>query len=722
MSYKYYQQQTKPIACFLMGDTSSPYKDISGNNQVANTKAGSTLAPLSVPLVAGAGNSNLFDASHVGEFTANFFQQGMEKRNWAMAMWATPIQYSTGFAATYTNLITNPTFRSAFTAWTQYGQCTAVRNAGTGYDGAGYCTITATAVTADTGASFFSLPNTIGTVYSASWQVRNSGGSSLNVRSRWNGGTSNYTVPNDGAWHMFTVTYTAGVTSNFFRPTEFYTGGSLNGTLDLDAVCLVANATPVAYFDGNSPGASWNGTVDASTSTVLGSTNTFSLLSHTGQTDGITFSGTVMRFSTDYLASGSAAVTYDIQTARKVFIVVQHSLASNELWVDGQLVGQVAVTNAQQNDTFVATTNKLYCGTTVSGQKASVQAIGFYNSLTSEDIATLYSYGNNVVPQTKIAPQFNGDTYNLNRDFGSYFIDQTWETTEDFDIGETNTIGVAGDQLTPILNGSLTSVAGNWKIGLPLDNSGASSIYGVALQWSGSGMTVDVSLDGTTWTPAVNNQLVSIIPSGYNPTGQDMHIRVSFAGGVVNDPGYLDSIRAVGFLDNTFANGMGRPVTIASPAILRDDYEPIFYRDDNGVRLNSTTLTVGADASSEPKTARTVEIWIKILNGTPTFNVAGTVYRNGAADASLPVGEWMLLHRVAAADIVGSITINGDVIVGQVSIYPTALTAGNIAYIWQSYTGKPIVAVNDPGAIAITEPATPVLIYAHDWSVDGGGG
>lgn len=736
MSYKYYQQRTKPIACFLMGDISSPYSDISGNAQVANTKSGSTLAPLGAPLVAGAANSSVFDSSHVGEFTANFFQQGLEQRNWAIAAWILPSQLSSDNASLRTNVYTNPSFENTALPNTTMSTALAA-NGGTktsstthAFAGSACMKSSCTASGLDTYITLSSISGIFAsTQYTASayiW-VETITGAAVSNSCMWAGNQSGsgYTATFDlpsthttGQWVRHSITFTTGASDTGIQIRLYVP----KGTVYWDGVLIEQVGSPKSYFDGSFSGALWTGTANQSTSQFPPSQSEQSILSHTGQTDGLTINGNIVRFSTDYLTNGSAALTYDLQILRKAFVVAQHSVSHNELWVDGVLVGSIPVTNEQMNDKFVSTTNKLYCGTTTSLQKVALGGVAFYNSLTSEDILALYNAGNDVVTQDRIAPQFNGNTYDLNRDMGSYYVDITWETTGDLSLGEINNVSIYGDEITPIYDATQTSINGTWKTSVPLDSTGATSIYGVALQWSGSGVDVDVSLDGTTWTSATSGQLVSIVTSGMNPTGKDMSIRVTIDGGIVNDPAYLDSIRVIGFLDNTFANGMGRTITVSSPAVLREDYEPAFYRDDNGVSLHGGSLTIGLDTSAEPKATRTLEAWVKPISGVPTFSITGTQYRNGVTDSTLPLGQWSLVHIVAASDLASSIVISGDVIVGQVSIYPTALTAGNVFYIWQSYTGKPVVSFSDSSATTVTEPATPVLIYAHDWSVDGGGG
>lgn len=445
------------------------------------------------------------------------------------------------------------------------------------------------------------------------------------------------------------------------------------------------------------------------------------VLSHSDVDDGITINGKTVRFGTSYLTSGNSYCDYDLGEYKLAHVVGKHNADQNELWVNGELVATVALTDEQKGDSY-ATTNGdyLFCGTTASSQEVAVNAVAFYPSLSGDDIIRNYEAGIGVIGQDRVYTQYGGTSFDLNADAGSVFIRDAWLNKADFERGLNDNVNLAPDQIEPAYLDGI-SQAGTWTTSIPLDGMEDTSIYGVMLAWSGSGVDVDVSLDGTAWTPAVSGRLVSIIPNGYNPTGKDLRIRVSFDGGLADDPAHLEGITVVGLRNNTVANITARPVTVSHPAVLRDEFEPTLYRDDNGIGLNGGTLTIGADPGTDPDVARTLELWVKPLSGTPTISVGGTKYRNGFADSTLPVGEWSLIHYVADADIAGSITVSGDIIVGQATLYPTALSATEVARIWESYTGAQVVRFSDTSVIGVSEGPTPANVYAHDWAIDGAG-
>ena len=445
------------------------------------------------------------------------------------------------------------------------------------------------------------------------------------------------------------------------------------------------------------------------------------ILSHDNVMDGLTINGKVVRFGTTYATAGDAYCDYDLGEYKLAHVVGIHNSDHNQLWVNGELVATVDITDEQKVDTYnINLNNYLYCGTTSGDSELAVNGVAFYASLSGDDIQRNYEAGIAFMGQDRVYPQYGGTPFYLAAGDGSIFIEETWLDKTDFERGYKVDVEYTPDQIEPSYEGGV-SVSGSWTTSVPLDAQEDTSIYGVLVSWSGVGVTVDVSLDGDTWTQQTSGRLVPIIPSGFNPTGKDLRVRVNFAGGLADDPAYLESLTVIGYRNNTVANISARSVTVSHPAALRGDYEPNLYRDDNGVSLGGGTLTIGTDSTSEPEVARTLELWVKPLASGVTISVGGTKYRNGVADTTLPVGEWSLIHYVAPANITESITVSGNVIVGQATLYPTALTASDVDFIWKSYTGATAIRFTDTTNVGLSEPATPAVVYAYDWSIDGAG-
>lgn len=444
------------------------------------------------------------------------------------------------------------------------------------------------------------------------------------------------------------------------------------------------------------------------------------LMSHASAYDGLTINGTVVSFSTHYLTADPCVCSFDLQIPRAAHVAGIHTAEQNFLYVNGVLVDNQYLTDAQKVDSYVATDGKLYAGESASNQKVAMNAAAFYAIANGDTFALNFDAGRRVVPQAQIAPQFGGKVFNMAAASGAQFLERTWAVASDFRQGLIDDIAIDTDAIYPQYIDGL-SVAGSWTIGVPLDGTGATSIYGVMAEWSAVGVTVESSIDGISWDTAVSGELIPDITNGMDPTGLDLQLRFSFAGGLANDPAFIESVTVIGFTANTFQNSEMRTITAGHPAVLRKDYEPIEYREDNGVNLQGATLTIGADSSASPTNLRTLELWIK-PTATPSIGVSGTQYRNGAVDSTIPLGQWSLIHIVTASDFSTSFTITGDCIVGQVGIYATPLTADNISHIFKSYTGYPIISVTDSDAFEVSESVTPVLAYAQSWSIDGAGG
>ena len=453
------------------------------------------------------------------------------------------------------------------------------------------------------------------------------------------------------------------------------------------------------------------------------------ILSHDGVYDGLVINGKTIKFITKYTSQPDSVCSYEMPEYMLAHVVGIHTFGKDELYVNNVLVDSSVITDEQKKAGYSVSGNGyLYCGASSSNQEIAVNGVAFYNSIDSNKINQNYAAGIMCVGQDNVAPQYKGQRFDLGGATTSLFFNKQWSTKEDWKDGLKTNVEYGSDSITPYLDINDTSIAGSWIVNIDLEQQGDTSIYGVFLQWYGSGITVETSLDGASWVTATNGALVSSISNGYNPTGKDLQIRVSFAGGVLDDTANLQSLRAIGFKNNDIVSPTIRPVTITHPAIVREDHEPNLYRDDNGVVLNNGTLTIGTDSSPDPSVVRTVEVWIKPLSGTPTISgTYSTKYRNGAVDSSLPVGQWSCLHWVGSADITAAISISGQAIVGQVVLYPTALTASQVAHLYKSYVGTPAVRISDPSAIEITEPVMPpptdshpyvYKIYSHDWTIE----
>jgi hypothetical protein len=245
----------------------------------------------------------------------------------------------------------------------------------------------------------------------------------------------------------------------------------------------------------------------------------------------------------------------------------------------------------------------------------------------------------------------------------------------------------------------------------------ASLIDNIDLWWEGKEIVVEVSLNGTSWTPAVKGERLPIIPQGFDPANKTLHLRVLFAEN--EDESYLTYLRVRAYLSD---EGLYENRIIEyTNAVLFDEQNPSDLPNQWGAVLDSGTLTIKTDAISQtPMSVKTVEVWLKKKTSTnPTLSTnlsSATTYINGVAGTTHISGEWVVKHFVNAGGISGDIVISGDVQVGKVAIYPTAFSAGQIATLVSNYTGRYKTSYNGTAPISISEPADSTTIYAHEWA------
>lgn len=184
---------------------------------------------------------------------------------------------------TRTNLVTNPNFETNTTGWSGVGGSTLSQSSTSSYIGSYSLLVTDTSTGLAGAATTFTPTN--GISYTLSFYVKNTAGLTRNMYAQigWSGGTfSTGTVTSVTAgsgWVRLSVTGTAPNSSlaNIYLVTS---PGASTETTDLaliDAVLIEASSSLLPYFDGTYADTytgytiesqTWNGTVNASTSTA----------------------------------------------------------------------------------------------------------------------------------------------------------------------------------------------------------------------------------------------------------------------------------------------------------------------------------------------------------------------------------------------------------------------------------------------------------------------
>lgn len=479
------------------------------------------------------------------------------------------------------------------------------------------------------------------------------------------------------------------------------------------------------------------------------------ILGRSGLMDGITINGTIVSFVTKYLTSGECRVSYDLQVNRRFYVVGVHNAEKNSLYIDGVLVGETELTDAQKLDQYVLGSDSyLYSGNTTGTTALAMNNVCIYGTGLSPDVINRhFSMGNRHLSFNSVLKGISAVRIPMSQNEGDVFLEQSWSSATDWINASLSDTVVENERIKPRLVSGV-SIAGTWTDLFVMSVTDLVSIYGVNMVWDGDGAIVEASLDGIVWETVERGKNLDIIPPGFDPTEKELLIRISFPGGIADDPSYVDNMTVTGFKTGVTPPVHGRDITFTSPAYIRNEHEPVEYSDDWGARLPHGYVSITEDSTDDPMLPGTIELWIK-PNNTEKFYIDG---RTGSGDVSnfllnigdnfysatrmtgyingnlrtteaLRVGEWSLIHIVPDTPLSGKLTINagfdssiidtstGDITVGQIVLYEDALTAAQIADLYESYTSLNVAKANDSSFVQITEPTTAAVIIDADWSI-----
>lgn len=433
-----------------------------------------------------------------------------------------------------------------------------------------------------------------------------------------------------------------------------------------------------------------------------------------GNIDGITIDGTVVSFATEYATTGQAKCSFDIERFSKINIAAVHTSLKNSLYINGELVAEVDITEAQQADTYDKSGTNLYV-TTTTRLAGLVNGLGVYNhALQPEEIRFIHD-ANNRVATGSVSKAYGGDTVVVSSQARPAAFDVWWRTNSDWESASLFNVSAEDGQLAPqMFDGIIT--AGEWKDSIELYyGDTATTLNSVVPNWDGINVRVYTSINGTTWTEAFRGVPLSNISSGFSTSGKTLNIKAVFTEGEAE--GYLQNLNFRGYATSSYTQTFGRTITYVGAGVL-NEYPPHLLSDDWGVVLDDGTLTVSTMSGYATKS---VEMWVKNIGPTAvTFSsnlTSTTKYVNGVAGSTLPIGEWVVMHFTSGSTIAGDITVSGDVQIGKVVHYENTLTAPQIATIVRNSFGIEKTAVDDATPVNVSESSTGANIYAYDWQI-----
>jgi hypothetical protein len=451
---------------------------------------------------------------------------------------------------------------------------------------------------------------------------------------------------------------------------------------------------------------------------------TVQVLGNTARMDGLVINGNKIQFVIKFATGPDAVCSYELQGLGSIFAVGVYTHSKISLYINRELVDEVTITEDQKFAGFGATTNNLSSGDSTGSQSVSINGVAFYDhALTASSVIRQFFQGRNLPNANVVSNPLAGENVSLDFDYMDLGARLVWDTTEEWNTGYLIGITTLNDELVPQFV-SDTSVAGQWSTSVSLDALESSTVYGVVVDWTGVGVTIETSLDGTTWTAATRGQKISNISEGTTSAGKVLQIRATFPGSILNDESYLSRLSVVVLNTGQSSYRNGRTVTyhLSNP---NESTVPYEFNDVHSAFIASGgSITISADASADNTPIKTVEVWVKpSSNYSGSFGLANSaVYQNGQpGTTTLTAGQWVIYHVVLSSFITGGITIDIPGNVGRVVTYPTTLTAQNISDLYSSYFRSNPVRVGDSSTITITEPTTAADIYAYDWAITGAG-
>lgn len=437
--------------------------------------------------------------------------------------------------------------------------------------------------------------------------------------------------------------------------------------------------------------------------------------------DGLVLEGTVLSFGTSFASTGEARCYFDLMDYQSVGAVGIHTKVKNYLYVNGDLVAEVAISPEQQADTFAAPGTVLVSGATTGPNKLMLNSLSLYDTeLDDDSVITHYANAQDVLGVEDVALNYRGSALEFAPEGAlSPFFTIEYSSNEEWSLGHRVDCRIDDGTLYPAFSQGV-SIEGYWETVIPLGIT-PTQIYAANLIWEGTGASVSTSRDGVLWEPAQKGKALTTIPKGTNGEGQFLFVRVTFPGGVADDTSSFDNMVFALYGTGLAPNFSGREVVL-DKATPESDFDVIDFHENWGVELEAGSVTIKAAAGETGIIPQTVEVWAMKNGSTFTDNLgSATVYTNGGTAKPWANGEWQLRHYVFDAPYAGDITFSGTGQIGHVVMYPGKLTPADCKEIHDAYTGKPKIQVEIDEVFDIHEFLGKVDIYEYDWNIESAG-
>jgi len=428
-------------------------------------------------------------------------------------------------------------------------------------------------------------------------------------------------------------------------------------------------------------------------------------------------------------------------------LVGNYTGESISLYIDGVEVESKALNNFK----FINTSLSLSVGpTTTSGDTFIIDAPAAYRySLPSKTILSHYINGNVTSPATQIAyPDegvfYSGSDANMKAVFDySYPVDKPWTNWLD------------DNTYYDVLNKHLgffeteTAEAKTFVINDFIMVPSEMSLITSKVEWRNDlGITVETSVDGTSYVSCINGQPVPQYTKDSFDSSGKLYIRITMT--TPDASKYLPKLSffCIAFYTNKdiYADNFGDKITsnteyylgsLNYPILSRNYTNGIRAKDGAGFNINTlsdiksvemffTPLTLASNTliyGSDPSTTRFA--W----NGSGAVskaNIAKVYVNNIDVTNQTNISSYLVEEEphhvvvVFTTPITGTIQLNYETAGGpsnlykNITTYEKELTAGLVETHYELYTGRAVSTVSEP-SVTLTE--SDIIAYNNDWIV-----
>ena len=436
-----------------------------------------------------------------------------------------------------------------------------------------------------------------------------------------------------------------------------------------------------------------------------------------------------------------------LYSKKSMHLVAVYSVGSITLYIDSAPVASKSLSNFK----FTNTTINLQSGpTSVSGDTFIVDAPAVYRyGLNETSIRRHYVDGNITTPAIHVVyPDkgilFSGTDANIKAQFDySYPVNKPWS-----DFVDSNTYYDTAKKYITFYETDTTQ-SKSFVINDFLAVPQTIGLITSKVEWRNDlGITVESSIDGTTYVACTNGQPIPQYSKGSFDTTGKLYIRITMS--TTDASKFLPrlSFFCITFYSDTtvYADNYGDKITSNSDYYLGSLNYPVLSRHYmNGIRAKNgagfdmatamsvksvemlfTPLTLAANTLIYSSGGTTTRFAWNGSGAISKANIAKVYINNVDISTATNISSYLVEEEphyivlVFTTPITGNIQFNYESTGGpsnlynNIAIYPSELTAGKVETHYELYTGKPVESITE-SAITLTElqPA----YYNNDWIV-----